>query len=108
MIWRVIRYPASTPISPKQLRQGSYRSYTMRIFDPNIARLVASPPKNPEDTLTAVGWIRTVRKQKRVTFVELGDGSTPHNLQAVLKPSQSEGYAASKADRLYLWTDRPK
>lgn len=38
------------------------------------------------------GWIRSVRRQKRVTFVALGDGSSHEPLQAVLSPEQSAGY----------------
>lgn len=35
------------------------------------------------------GWIRSVRKQKRIAFAALGDGSTIDSLQAVLKPEQA-------------------
>jgi asparaginyl-tRNA synthetase len=36
------------------------------------------------------GWVRSVRKQKRIAFAALGDGSTLDSLQAVLKPEQVE------------------
>jgi asparaginyl-tRNA synthetase len=36
------------------------------------------------------GWVRSVRKQKKIAFVALGDGSTLESLQAVLKPDQVE------------------
>ena len=36
------------------------------------------------------GWVRTVRKQKKIAFAALGDGSTLDSLQAVLKPEQVE------------------
>lgn len=35
-------------------------------------------------TVTVKGWVRTVRQQKAFSFVELNDGSTIANLQAVL------------------------
>ena len=37
------------------------------------------------------GWVKTVRAQKGVSFVELGDGSSVGGLQAVLNPG-SEGW----------------
>ncbi|KAA1100211.1 asparaginyl-tRNA synthetase [Puccinia graminis f. sp. tritici] len=40
--------------------------------------------------VTACGWIKTIRKQKNVSFVELIDGSTPHHLQVVVGPKDSE------------------
>jgi asparaginyl-tRNA synthetase len=36
------------------------------------------------------GWVRSVRKQKKIAFAALGDGSTLESLQAVLKPDQVE------------------
>ena len=36
------------------------------------------------------GWVRSVRKQKKIAFAALGDGSTLDSLQAVLKPEQVE------------------
>ena len=38
------------------------------------------------------GWVKTVRAQKGVSFVELGDGSSVAGLQAVLNPG-SEGWS---------------
>jgi len=36
------------------------------------------------------GWVRSVRKQKKIAFAALGDGSSLDSLQAVLKPEQVE------------------
>jgi asparaginyl-tRNA synthetase len=45
--------------------------------------------KNPllETTLTVKGWVRTIRKQKKFSFVEVNDGSTLSNLQVILDAS---------------------
>ena len=52
--------------------------------------LQASNESTPEDsTLQINGAIRTIRKQKRVAFAEITDGSTIKPLQAVLSPSQA-------------------
>ena len=38
-----------------------------------------------------IGTVRTIRNQKRRSFVEIGDGSTSRSLQALLEPHQAEG-----------------
>ena len=38
----------------------------------------------PGETLTVTGWIRTARKQPKLAFVELNDGSCMQNLQIVI------------------------
>lgn len=57
------------------------------------APLSSSARHTPLDgeTLTVNGYIRTVRKQKRVAFAALGDGSTLQTVQAVLPPQLAEG-----------------
>jgi len=50
--------------------------------------------------LTVNGYVRTVRKQKRIAFAAIGDGSTLRTVQAVLPPQLAEGsVAASTATR---------
>jgi asparaginyl-tRNA synthetase len=53
--------------------------------------LTLKPEKQP---LTVNGWVRTVRAQKDVVFIELNDGSCLSNLQIVLDPAA----AAKSAD----------
>lgn len=38
------------------------------------------------------GFIRSVRKQKRIAFAEISDGSTIKTVQAILTPGQAAGY----------------
>jgi asparaginyl-tRNA synthetase len=38
--------------------------------------------------ITIKGWVRTKRESKNVVFINVNDGSTVHNLQAVADPSQ--------------------
>jgi len=47
---------------------------------------------NNGDTLTVHGFVQSVRKQKKVAFVALSDGSSIEPLQVVLKPDIAEGY----------------
>lgn len=49
--------------------------------------------KSLQDGLVVVnGFVRSIRKQKRVAFAAIGDGTTLEPLQAVLKPEQATGY----------------
>ncbi|KAI9614031.1 hypothetical protein H4Q26_009886 [Puccinia striiformis f. sp. tritici PST-130] len=47
-------------------------------------------PTSEDQIVSACGWIKTIRKQKNVSFVELIDGSTPQHLQVVIGPKDSE------------------
>lgn len=53
------------------------------------------------ESVTVHGWVRSVRKQKRIAFAALGDGSSLESLQAVLKPDQAAEYVAATS-MLYL------
>jgi len=46
------------------------------------------------EALTINGYVRTVRKQKRIAFAAIGDGSTLQTVQAVLPPQLAEGLVA--------------
>jgi aspartyl/asparaginyl-tRNA synthetase len=50
-----------------------------------------SPSLSDGQTLKVDGYVRTVRKQKRVAFAAIGDGSTLQTVQAVLPPELAEG-----------------
>ena len=78
---------------------SSRRSRQNSTFCPtNIAALLrpASPlsstPQGPSEseTLTVHGYVRSVRKQKRIAFAVIGDGSTLSTVQAVLPPQLAE------------------
>ncbi|PAA91662.1 hypothetical protein BOX15_Mlig010862g2, partial [Macrostomum lignano] len=38
--------------------------------------------------VSLVGWVRSLRRQKKVSFIELGDGTTHKTLQIVVSPSE--------------------
>ncbi|KAJ0251258.1 Asparagine--tRNA ligase [Hirschfeldia incana] len=42
-------------------------------------------------SLSIMGWVRTLRSQSSVTFIEINDGSCLSNLQCVMSP-EAEGY----------------
>ena len=41
------------------------------------------------------GWVRSVRKQKRIAFAAIGDGSSLDSVQVVLKPEDAAEYVSS-------------
>lgn len=72
----------------------------------NIAELLrpasplsSSPSRTfPEDeTLTVHGYVRSVRKQKRIAFAAIGDGSTLQTVQAVSSPQLAEDLSTGAA-----------
>jgi asparaginyl-tRNA synthetase len=75
---------------PQRSRQSSTFCPT------NLAELLrpASPLSStlPQglETLTIHGYVRSVRKQKRIAFAVIGDGSTLQTVQAVLSPQLAE------------------
>ena len=65
----------------------------------SIASILALPSPGPDQQhprIEVTGHIRTIRNQKRRSFVKLGDGSTTSELQALLKPAQAEWYVAQQ------------
>lgn len=102
MLWRAGRLRVVA--FQRHIRSDIARGYQRRLLCistslPNIATILDTDPALANETITATGWVRTIRKHKRVTFLELGDGSTSRTLHAVLQPSSSEGYVF---DRLVL------
>ncbi|RMZ70276.1 asparaginyl-trna synthetase [Pyrenophora seminiperda CCB06] len=86
-------------------------------FSPsNLAELLrpspfpSSSPPSPIDgeTLTINGYVRTVRKQKRIAFAAIGDGSTLQTVQAVMAPQLAEGLSTGIAVTITgTWTCSP-
>ena len=76
-----------------QLEALSRRKFTLSSSiqkDQGIADILRHG-KN-EDNLSVNGWVKSIRKQKRIAFAAVGDGSTTQSLQAVLKPEDAAKY----------------
>ncbi|KAF8331606.1 hypothetical protein F5887DRAFT_59710 [Amanita rubescens] len=59
-------------------------SFTGPRFRPNIRQLLAtSPETNHAQEVTVSGWIKSIRRQKNVSFAVVTDGSSAIGLQAV-------------------------
>jgi len=50
---------------------------------PTIRQLLSSSDKEVQST-TLTGWVKSVRKQKNVTFAIINDGTNAEGLQAVV------------------------
>lgn len=64
------------------------RGIASRARRTNIASLLDRAP-DERRPIEVAGWIRTIRKQKRVAFVSIQDGSTIDAAQVVLSPEQA-------------------
>lgn len=56
----------------------------------NVAELLSQYEEAKD--VDVYGWVRSLRKQKKIAFAALGDGSTLDPLQAVLKPEDASQY----------------
>lgn len=65
-------------------RFSTSRALSKRV---NVAQLLARNAEGHD--INVYGWVRSLRKQKKIAFVALGDGSTVEPLQAVLKPEDA-------------------
>ena len=68
-----------------------FASTASRRLPLTIRQLLAQEP-DPETILSVTGHIKSVRKQKRVAFAALSDGSCPERLQAVLNPDDAHAF----------------
>ncbi|KAK0940697.1 asparaginyl-tRNA synthetase [Friedmanniomyces endolithicus] len=64
----------------------------------HVARLLSQ--QTEVDGVDVYGWVRSLRRQKKVAFVAVGDGSTLESVQAVLKPEDAAQLSTGAAVRL--------
>lgn len=85
--------------STRRLHKVPFARRSSTYPERNIASLLARSPASASlgveqssgGTIRVNGFVRTVRKQKRVAFAAVGDGSSLESLQVVLNPEQAEG-----------------
>ncbi|KAI5204119.1 asparaginyl-tRNA synthetase [Aureobasidium subglaciale] len=102
--WRVLRQ--------RTLRTNASIRWLSTVRKPaNIASLLKTSAENTEESSPEVevnGYVRTIRKQKRIAFAAVGDGSSLQPVQAVLTPDQA--LALSTGDSIRLrgkWQECP-
>lgn len=52
-------------------------------FPPTIRQLLSAPHTSQGSVTEVCGWVKSVRRQKNVTFAVVSDGSSTRGLQAV-------------------------
>lgn len=69
---------------------------------------VAAQVEDYDDQVALNGFVRTVRKQKRVAFAAIGDGTSLDAVQAVLTPEQAANLSTGAALRVIgKWQPSP-
>lgn len=66
-----------------------------------VAEYLQWKPSEPATGIEIDGYVRSVRAQKKHSFVSLGDGSSIDSLQAVVPADQAEGLTTGAAVRLH-------
>jgi hypothetical protein len=79
----------------RQLRALPFRDCvlrrTARLYGHDAPRRIADVLNTAAmDDITVTGFVQTVRKQKKIAFAALSDGSSLESLQAVLQPDQAD------------------
>lgn len=65
-----------------------------------VIREILLFPTSQDLQISAHGWIRTIRKQKKLSFIELIDGSTSQHLQIVAQSTDCQDLEAGCAIRV--------
>jgi asparaginyl-tRNA synthetase len=76
-----------------QVRLSSTSYSIASLLYPNSS----SPKVAQNENITVNGFVRSVRKQKNIAFVALGDGTTSKSLQIVLSPDLASGYVSMRS-----------
>ncbi|KAK8168434.1 asparaginyl-tRNA synthetase [Phyllosticta citrichinensis] len=86
---------SALPSHTVRLLSTSSRSTIARLLngDPSSSSSLAhhSPTPVAGETVSVNGWVRSVRKQKRIAFAAVGDGSSLAPLQVVMSPELATG-----------------
>ena len=59
------------------------RLFSSTTLPPTIRQLLAATPVSPQSIVQVNGWVKSVRRQKKVAFAVISDGSSEPGLQAV-------------------------
>lgn len=88
---RIVMIQATRTWSNKALRFGSRLYSTQRtLFPTQTVRAILSDETAPGSSVTVRAWVRSVRKQKQVSFANVNDGTSLKGMQAILTSEQAE------------------
>lgn len=69
-------------------RLYSTAAHPARFKLPPTIKQVLSANGSESSATSVTGWIKSIRKQKNITFAVVSDGTTPEGLQAVVSKEQ--------------------
>jgi aspartyl/asparaginyl-tRNA synthetase len=95
-----LRYAGCRLAPRRSIGAASTRRYiatSERVF--TVAQLLKQGASSDSD-VTLNGFVRTIRKQKRVAFAAIGDGTSLEAVQAVLTPEQAGKLSTGAALRI--------
>jgi hypothetical protein len=87
--YRVLTHHAAIASSKKYITGSRFGSTVAQLLGSSAKSQTASQ----DGLVTLNGFVQTVRKQKRVAFAAIGDGTSLDVVQAVLTPEQAKEYA---------------
>lgn len=73
---------------PRLIHTAKHYSTTPKSILPN--KTIKALLNQDHDQVAVRGWIRSVRKQKQVSFATVNDGSTLKGIQAILNEEHAE------------------
>ncbi len=76
--------PSSSPLMTRLMSTTASSSSSSSSSTDVIKRVKTSEATASDDIVAIKGWVRTVRKQKTLAFVEVNDGSSLAGIQCVL------------------------
>jgi hypothetical protein len=62
-------------------------SFNPHAISITVKSALDSKPSSPSSAIRIQGWVRSVRRQKQLAFIEVCDGSTSSAIQIVLPPA---------------------
>ncbi|KAI9485021.1 asparaginyl-tRNA synthetase [Zychaea mexicana] len=79
----------SLQLSRRSLFLNCSRSHSTNTFPLTVRSLLDNNVEAGSD-VTVKGWVRSVRKQKQISFANINDGTSVRGLQAILSSEQAE------------------
>ena len=82
------------------------------IHSPTIGRIVSTPTENLPKTISVKGWVKSLRKQKQNSFIDISDGLSGQHLQVVaetkLIPELVNFHSCVKVEGNLIKSNHPK
>lgn len=88
----------------RRLASATATSASRFSLAPTIRQLLERPPATDNAT-TVSGWIKSIRKQKNVSFAVITDGSSAKGIQAVLLKGKDDELLRKYVRAAFLYQD---